>query len=104
MPDAASFSLADGSPSRPSQVVSRLERRGLVTRTPDPDDRRATLAVLTDDGWETVVATAPGHVAEVRRLVFDPLTRAQVAQLRSIGERINRGLGCDGGWSREGGR
>lgn len=96
--------LADGSLSRLSQVVSRLERRGLVTRTPDPDDRRATLAVLTDDGWETVVATAPSHVAEVRRLVFDPLTRAQVAQLRSIGERINRGLGCDGGWSREGGR
>lgn len=88
--------LADGSLSRVSQVVSRLERRGLVRRTTDPEDRRATLAVLTDDGWDTVVATAPGHVAEVRRLVFDPLTRAQVAQLRAVGERINRAVGCDG--------
>lgn len=89
--------LADGSLSRLSQVVSRLERRGLVRRTPDPEDRRATLAVLTDDGWDTLVATAPGHVAEVRRLVFDPLTRAQVGQLRAIGERINRAIGCGGG-------
>ena len=89
--------LADGSLSRLSQVVSRLERRGLVRRTPDPEDRRATLAVLTDEGWDTVAATAPGHVAEVRRLVFDALTRAQVGQLRGIGERINRAIGCDGG-------
>lgn len=89
--------LADGSLSRLSQVVSRLERRGLVRRTPDPEDRRATLATLTEEGWDTVVATAPGHVAEVRRLVFDALTRTQVGQLRGIGERINRAIGCDGG-------
>lgn len=87
--------LADGSLSRLSQVVSRLERRGLVARTPDPDDGRATRAVLTDAGWDTVVATAPGHVAEVRRLVFDPLTRAQVSHLTAIGRRIHRGLGHD---------
>ncbi|MET8979377.1 hypothetical protein ABZX85_27595 [Streptomyces sp. NPDC004539] len=30
------------------------------------------LAVLTDAGREKAEATAPGHVAEVRRLVFTP--------------------------------
>lgn len=80
--------LAEGSLSRLSQVVSRLEQRGLVRRSADPEDGRSTLATLTGEGWEKVVATAPGHVAEVRRLVLDPLTRAQVGQLSTIGRRI----------------
>jgi DNA-binding MarR family transcriptional regulator len=73
-----------------SRIASRLERRGWMRRTPDPDDGRATLAILTEDGWDKVVATAPGHVEEVRRLVFDNLTAAQVTQLQRIGERIVR--------------
>jgi DNA-binding MarR family transcriptional regulator len=81
---------AEGSLSRLSQVVGRLENRGWVRRTPDPGDGRYTLAVLTRDGWQKVVASAPGHVAEVRRLVFDPLTRAQLRQIRDIGRRIMR--------------
>lgn len=81
-------SFAEGSLSRLSQVVSRLERRGWVRRSVDPADGRYTLAHLTDDGWEKVVATAPGHVETVRRLVLDPLTRTQVRQLGDIGRRI----------------
>ena len=93
MSDLAAF--AEGSLSRLSQVVSRLESRGWVRRTPDPTDGRYTLAILTDDGWDKVVATAPGHVEEVRRLVFDPLTRAQHRQLREIGQRIMRAIDPD---------
>jgi DNA-binding MarR family transcriptional regulator len=80
--------LANGSLTRLSRTVDRLERRGWVHRRPDPEDGRSTLAVLTDEGWDKVVATAPGHAAEVRRLVLDPLTRAQVRQLRDIADRI----------------
>ena len=43
--------LANGSLTRLSRTVDRLEKRGWVTRRPDPDDGRATLAVLTDTGW-----------------------------------------------------
>lgn len=84
--------LAEGSLSRLSQVVSRLEKKHWVRRTPDPADGRYTLATLTDSGWDKVVATAPGHVNEVRRLVFDPLTRAQTGQLTTIGKRIVRAI------------
>lgn len=87
--------LADGSLSRLSRVVDRLEKRGWVCRRPDPDDGRYTLALLTEQGWGKVVETAPGHVAAVRRLVFDPLTKAQVRQLRDIGSRIMRAIGPD---------
>ena len=74
--------------ARLGNVVTRLERLGLVRRTPDPNDGCYTLASLTDEGWAKVVATAPAHVAEVRRLLFDPLTRAQQRQLGIITERI----------------
>lgn len=73
---------------RLSHVVSRLETRGLVERFPCPEDGRATNARLTDPGWEAVTAAAPGHVDTVRRLVLDPLTATQVAQLRRIGDAL----------------
>jgi DNA-binding MarR family transcriptional regulator len=62
---------------------------------PDPSDGRYTLATLTSDGWAKVAGTAPGHVEEVRRLVFDPLTKAQTRQLREIGRRIMRAIDPD---------
>jgi DNA-binding MarR family transcriptional regulator len=93
MSELAEF--VEGSLSRLSQVVGRLERRGWVSRTPDPDDGRYTLAVLTDDGWAKVVDTAPGHVGAVRGYVFDPLTRAQQRQLSAIGQRIMRAIDPD---------
>ncbi|MDH6280260.1 MarR family winged helix-turn-helix transcriptional regulator [Prescottella agglutinans] len=86
MSDLAAF--AGGSLSRLSQVVGRLEKRGWVRRCPDPTDGRFTIATLTDDGWDVVVAAAPGHVEAVRRYVFDNLTRAQVRQLSTVGRRI----------------
>jgi DNA-binding MarR family transcriptional regulator len=88
--------LANGSLTRLSRTVDRLDKRGWVTRRPDPEDGRSTLAVLTDAGWDKVVATAPGHVAEVRRLVFDPLSRSQVRQLREIATRIRQVVQPDG--------
>jgi DNA-binding MarR family transcriptional regulator len=91
MRDLAAFS--DGSLSRLSHTVARLERRGWVRRTPDPADGRSTLAVLTDQGWEKLAAAAPGHVEAVRSYVFEPLTQAQVRQLEAIGRRINGALG-----------
>ena len=86
---------AEGSLPRLSQVVARLEQRGWVRRTPDPADGRYTLAILTDQGRAKVTQAAPGHVQEVRRLVFDPLTKTQSRQLREIGRRITRAVDPD---------
>ncbi|MFC9530720.1 MarR family winged helix-turn-helix transcriptional regulator [Streptomyces sp. NPDC056975] len=74
--------------SRLSNVVGRLEKRGWVRRHPDPSDGRSTLASLTDDGMDKVVAAAPGHIDAVRRLIFDPLTKAQQRQLGAVSQRI----------------
>jgi DNA-binding MarR family transcriptional regulator len=83
---------ANASLSRLSHVVRRLEQRGWVTRRPDPDDARVTRATLTDDGLVVVEATAPGHVATVRRLVFEDLTPSEVADLERVCGAILRNL------------
>lgn len=66
---------------RLSHVVSRLEKRGYIERSPCEEDRRATNATLSDAGWEKVVATAPGHVDTVRDNVIAPLSDDDVAGL-----------------------
>ena len=77
---------------RLSHVVARLEKRGYIERTPCPTDRRATNASLTAIGWEKVVATAPGHVENVREHVIDLLTAEQVSQLDAISDALLRKL------------
>lgn len=84
--------VAEGSLSRLSQVVGRLEKRDFVRRTPDPADGRYTLAILTDPGWHKVVEAAPGHVEAVRGFVFDPLTKLQQRQLRQSCLRMMRAV------------
>ncbi len=81
---------AEGSLPRLSQVATRLEGKGWVRRSPDPSDGRFTLATLTDAGLAKLQETAPGHVSEVRRQLFDALTKSQVRQLTTICERIAR--------------
>ncbi len=81
---------------RLSHVVSRLEKRGLVRRSPCEEDRRATNATLTSSGWEKVVATAPGHVGAVRDVVVDPLDARDIADLDRIMARMLSRLDTDG--------
>ncbi|MFI7677363.1 MarR family winged helix-turn-helix transcriptional regulator [Actinophytocola sp. NPDC049390] len=80
--------LTSASLSRLSNVVKRLEGRGLVRREPDPEDRRATRAALTEEGMALVEQAAPGHVTTVRELIVDALEPAQLEQLRTAYERI----------------
>lgn len=80
--------LANGSLSRLSNVVKRFEQRGWVTRSPDPDDGRFTLAALTDIGYRHVVDAAPIHVRAVRELVLDPLTATDKQALTRIAAKL----------------
>ena len=80
--------MANSSLSRLSHVVSRLENKGWVRREPCPGDGRFINAVLTDDGWQKVAATAPGHVAAVRELLIDLLSEEEFEQLGAISHKV----------------
>jgi DNA-binding MarR family transcriptional regulator len=79
---------ANSSLSRLSHVVSRLEAKGWVRREPCPGDGRFINAVLTDEGWEKVKETAPGHVAAVRELLIGTLTEEEFAQFGAISAKV----------------
>jgi DNA-binding MarR family transcriptional regulator len=83
--------VANGSLSRLSHVISRLEGRGWVRRRSGTRGR-ATHAELTDAGYKKLMATGPIHLREVRRLVFDVLTPDEVKSLKQVTGRINAGL------------
>jgi DNA-binding MarR family transcriptional regulator len=80
--------LTNASLSRLSHLFTRLEGRGLVRREPDPEDGRFTNAILTDEGFRTLAAAAPGHVAHVRSLVIDVLSPEQLRRLGLTADRI----------------
>jgi DNA-binding MarR family transcriptional regulator len=81
------------SKSRASHAVARLEERGWVRRTDCPTDRRGQIAELTGEGYAVLAAAAPGHVEQVRRTLFDPLTPEQAEQVGVITRAIMAAVG-----------
>jgi DNA-binding MarR family transcriptional regulator len=84
--------LIGSSLSRLSNVIGKLEKRGWVRRESDLADGRYTLGILTEQGFAKVTQAAPSHVAEVRRLVLDPLTREQRLALRDASLAMLRAI------------
>jgi len=72
------------SQSRMTHAISSMERSGWAVRRNCPDDRRSQLVSITPAGTAVLRETAPGHVAEVRSVLFDKLSDEQVEQLRTI--------------------
>jgi len=70
-------------PRSGTEVVDALEERGLVARTPDPEDRRATRVALTERGNEVVTTIQAARAAEADRFfaVLEPGERAELARL-----------------------
>lgn len=82
----------------------RLSRSGLtrrmdgvlsnawVARVQDQADRRVAYAELTTKGWNLLRKVAPIHLASVRRLMIDHLTRVEVKAIGSAFEKISKNL------------
>jgi DNA-binding MarR family transcriptional regulator len=83
--------LADGvvySRSGLTYQAGLLEKAGLITRGPSPDDDRATLVTITGTGLALFGRVLPGHVQVVRHLLFAPLTGNDVGHLGDIMARV----------------
>lgn len=82
--------------SRLSHAVARLEKSGWVRREDCPSDKRGQNAVLTEEGYEMLRHSAPGHVSAVRQAMFDRLTPEQVRTLGEIMQVMAAGLQPEG--------
>jgi DNA-binding MarR family transcriptional regulator len=83
------------SKSRLSHAVSRLEASGWIARVECPEDRRGLFAQLTEAGMAVLAGAAPGHVAAVRRYLFDPLSGTQVRQLGAVTAAVKAALDAE---------
>lgn len=61
-----------------------LETRGLISRSPSPDDERSIDVTITDAGRALFTRVLPGHVEVVSRLLFEPLSRKDVETLTDL--------------------
>jgi DNA-binding MarR family transcriptional regulator len=90
------------SKSRLAHAVAAMERRGWVRRVACPHDRRGQIAELTGLGRDALERAAPGHVAEVRRLVFDVLAPDEQQALGTALARIAEHLAAQPSSARPG--
>ena len=79
--------LADGvvySRSGLTYQAGLLEKAGLVTRAPSPDDERGITVTITDAGRARLTKVFPGHIDVVSHLLFEPLSPTDVKSLADL--------------------
>lgn len=90
MSELAEFTLS--SRSKLTHQIDRMVSEGLVERRACEVDRRGSWAVMTDAGWQRLVAAAPDHVESVRAHLMDALSPQEFAALGEISRKILDGL------------
>ncbi len=69
--------------------LDRLEKRGLIKRTSDPNDRRGLRIVLTDEGFELADEMVVTHIATEEKLL-SALTDEERKQIRDLLSKIEK--------------
>ncbi|WP_289033351.1 MarR family transcriptional regulator [uncultured Roseibium sp.] len=67
--------------------LDRLEKSGHITRCPHPEDRRALMVCLTDQGLKLIKGMMPDYIACQQKTVSG-LTDAEVEQLSALLEKF----------------
>ncbi|MEV7974171.1 MarR family transcriptional regulator [Cellulomonas sp. NPDC089187] len=86
LPGADQRSIGEASavePTTTANLIGRLQASGLVTREPDPEDRRRQRLSLTTTGARTLRDATP-LVRSVRDELLAPLDPEVTAELRAI--------------------
>ena len=79
---------ADWEKSRLSHHLTRMARRGLVTRENCPADSRGAFVALTPVGRAAIEVAAPFHVEQVRQWFLGAMTPDQLDTLALIAETV----------------
>jgi DNA-binding MarR family transcriptional regulator len=75
-------------PSRASRLIDRAEAAGVVSRQPDPEDRRAQRITFTEEGKQAVDQFLPRLLTVLDRTVFASLTPQEVEVLLRLLTRV----------------
>ncbi len=77
-------------PQSMAQTVGELEAAGLVTRRPDPDDRRRALVELTPEGLAVLQADRRHRVGWLAGAIGDQLSAEEQELLKRAVELLRR--------------
>ena len=78
--------------SRLTHQIDRMISAGLVERSLCEEDKRGFNAVLTESGYQKLVAAAPSHVESVRKHLVDVLSDEDFATLGDISRKVFEAL------------
>lgn len=73
---------------RVSRVVQELVQAGMVSRTPNPDDKRSYFAQITPEGRKRLKQVAPVYLAGVEAHFLTHLTKAEVASISAALDKV----------------
>ena len=74
--------------SRSSHHITRMAKRGLVTKEKCASDGRGSSVVVTDHGRSAIEAAAPGYVTDVREFFIDQLSPDELDVITAVAERV----------------
>lgn len=74
--------------SRVSRIVDELCRAGLTRREPDPTDKRASFAVITDEGRRALRAAAPIYLRGIDEHFTSQLDDDELTVVRDALQRV----------------
>lgn len=88
--------------SRLSQHLGRMQNRGLASRERCRTDQRGAVVAITPRGSALIEAAAPQHVGDVRDVLIDHVTAAELETLVTVAGKVQArllALGKGGGGS-----
>lgn len=74
--------------ARLSRHLARMDKRGLVSRAPAPEDARGIVVTLSPEGRAQLETAVPDHAALIQRVFADQLTEPETAALISLSEKV----------------
>ncbi len=78
--------------SRTSHQITRMDKKGLVSKVKCEGDARGVIVELTPEGEARLKLAVPAHVETVRRVIFDPMTPEHAEALKSyLSAALNSG-------------
>jgi DNA-binding MarR family transcriptional regulator len=77
---------------RLSQHLTRMQNRGLIRRERCATDKRGAVVVITEKGRDLIEKAAPRHLADVRNVLIDHATPAQLDLLTELGDQVRARL------------
>ncbi|MBZ2200270.1 MAG: MarR family transcriptional regulator [Lentilactobacillus hilgardii] len=83
--------ILDIRPSSLTELLSKLEDRGLINRTPDENDKRVTNVSLTDEG-KKAIESDDSSSDDLINSIFDGLSDEEIDQLNGLFDKLNGSL------------